>query len=160
EDPDLESFITHHGRPSALGFFDWERLTGFEYDYQSLKKGIEALEFGRSNKSLPFYHLENLRHAKARLIVIKKNSAVLKKVIGKLRRVHESRSRLDDVPALNVDDESDQAGINTQKPGTPRKSGGINDRIVELLRILPRAQYVGYTATPFANVFIDPADAE
>ena len=26
--------------------------------------------------------------------------------------------------------------------------------------MLPRAQYVGYTATPFANVFIDPSDAE
>jgi hypothetical protein len=26
--------------------------------------------------------------------------------------------------------------------------------------MLPRGQYVGYTATPFANVFVDPADAE
>lgn len=32
--------------------------------------------------------------------------------------------------------------------------------IAELLRLLPRAQYVGYTATPFANVFIDPNDGE
>ncbi|MGB6247102.1 Z1 domain-containing protein, partial [Gordonia sp. (in: high G+C Gram-positive bacteria)] len=30
----------------------------------------------------------------------------------------------------------------------------------DLLALLPRAQYVGYTATPFANVFIDPSDAE
>src|SRR5262249_53899081 len=32
--------------------------------------------------------------------------------------------------------------------------------IVQLLKILPRAQYVGYTATPFANVFVDPAQPE
>ncbi|MCZ9338412.1 endonuclease, partial [Streptomyces sp. TRM76130] len=29
-----------------------------------------------------------------------------------------------------------------------------------LLKLLPRAQYVGYTATPFANVFVDPGDEE
>src|SRR5881275_1561622 len=32
--------------------------------------------------------------------------------------------------------------------------------ISELLTLLPRAQYVGYTATPFANVFVDPSDVE
>jgi hypothetical protein len=31
---------------------------------------------------------------------------------------------------------------------------------VQILDALPRAQYIGYTATPFANVFIDPSDAE
>ena len=36
----------------------------------------------------------------------------------------------------------------------------INGKIVELMKILPRAQYVGYTATPFANVFVDPSNAE
>ena len=32
----------------------------------------------------------------------------------------------------------------------------INKNIVQLLKLLPKAAYVGYTATPFANVFIDP----
>ena len=27
-----------------------------------------------------------------------------------------------------------------------------------MLELMPRAQYVGYTATPFANVFVDPSD--
>ncbi len=36
----------------------------------------------------------------------------------------------------------------------------INELISQLLDMLPRGQYVGYTATPFANVFVDPSDAE
>ena len=39
-----------------------------------------------------------------------------------------------------------------------RKRTTINELITEILEICPRAQYVGYTATPFANVFIDPDD--
>ena len=31
-----------------------------------------------------------------------------------------------------------------------------NKLLSEILKLLPLAQYVGYTATPFANVFIDP----
>ena len=41
-----------------------------------------------------------------------------------------------------------------------RERTTINRLISELLGLLPRAQYVGYTATPYANVFIDPGDTE
>ncbi len=34
----------------------------------------------------------------------------------------------------------------------------INEQIARMLELMPRAQYVGYTATPFANVFVDPDD--
>ena len=62
--------------------------------------------------------------------------------------------------ALIIDDKSDQASINTRKP-TKREiqqRTSINEAIAGLLEFLPRAQYVGYTATPFANVFVDPND--
>lgn len=64
-----------------------------------------------------------------------------------------------------IDDESDQATINTADPmgvadGDVVPRSAINDAIRRLLKQLPRAQYVGYTATPFANVFINPDDAE
>ena len=36
----------------------------------------------------------------------------------------------------------------------------INRRIRELLSQLPAVTYVGYTATPFANVLIDPYGAD
>ena len=57
---------------------------------------------------------------------------------------------------LIIDDESDQASPNASKnPELDRTK--INQRIVELLS-LPRVAYVGYTATPFANVLINPGD--
>lgn len=156
-DRELDSFISHGTRPSQLGYFDWQRLTGPEYDYQSLKRGIDALEFEKANPRKPFHSPENLRSAKARLIVIKKNSVVMGKVLEDLGRV-KARARLEDIPALVIDDESDQASLNTRPADKTRPA--VNGSIVQLLKTLPRSQYVGYTATPFANVFVDPAQPE
>jgi len=155
KDEELDSSISHGTRPGQLGYFDWQRLTGPEFDYTSLKRGIDALEFEKANPRKPFNAPENLRSAKARLIVIKKNSIVMSKVIGDLERI---KSRLEDIPALIIDDESDQASVNTRAADKQRPA--VNGRIVQLLRTLRRAQYVGYTATPFANVFVDPAQPE
>ena len=71
---------------------------------------------------------------------------------------------LGEIPALIIDDESDQASVNTTNPKKWEEGAiertAINDLISQLLELLPRAQYVGYTATPFANVFVDPGDAD
>ena len=55
---------------------------------------------------------------------------------------------------LIIDDEADQASPN----GAPddMQIATINDCIRQLLKQLPCSSYVGYTATPFANVLIDP----
>jgi len=55
---------------------------------------------------------------------------------------------------LLVDDEADHASINTNIP--EKHPTAINDKIRELLHLFERSSYLGYTATPFANVFIDP----
>src|SRR5690606_11094607 len=57
-------------------------------------------------------------------------------------------------PMLLIDDEADNASINTAyaKDEVTR----INGQIRELLSLFHRSCYVGYTATPFANIFIDP----
>jgi hypothetical protein len=159
-DEDWGNFIEHGGRPSERGAFDWIRLTGEVDDYRRLRAGIETLNFECRDPSKPFYAPDNLRPAKAKIMVVKKNAAVLGRVAKDLRQI---TARLADVPAVVIDDESDLASINTHRPPTreeERRRTAINRRIVELLQQLPRAQYVGYTATPFANVFVDPADAE
>jgi hypothetical protein len=159
-DEDWLSFIEHGARPSELGSFDWIRLTGEIDDYRRLRAGIETLNFDRRNPSKPFYAPDNLQASKARIMVVKKNATVLRRIAQDLRQIS---GRLGEVPALVIDDESDLASINTARPPSAdeeRKRTTINLRIVELLQQLPRAQYVGYTATPFANVFINPADAQ
>jgi hypothetical protein len=57
-------------------------------------------------------------------------------------------------PLMLIDDEADNASINTS--ADPEKTTRINGAIREILRLFKRSSYVGYTATPFANIFIDP----
>ena len=56
--------------------------------------------------------------------------------------------------ALVIDDECDQASVNAA--AEEYDITAINEAIRKMLRALPAASYAGYTATPFANVFIDP----
>jgi hypothetical protein len=84
------------------------------------------------------------------LAVVKKNAAVLTKLIRWLGAAN-ARTALESTPVLVIDDEADQASIAT---------GRINPLILKLLSLMPKCTYVGYTATPFANVFIDPAQQD
>ena len=89
------------------------------------------------------------------IFVIKKNSSTLRNIIEWLREhsAHGGTHRVDE-PMLLIDDEADNASINI-KHGSSEVSR-INGQIRGLLRIFERSCYVGYTATPFANIFIDP----
>ncbi|GAA2229049.1 hypothetical protein GCM10010232_14030 [Streptomyces amakusaensis] len=151
-------FLSHGGLPSALGGFDIVRMTTRDNDYKSLLQGIIALEFDKQEPALPLHDPRNLHRSQARLMVVKKNSQVLTKLVKDLGKI---KTPLTEIPVLIIDDESDEASVNTSNPNRPdSERTAINKKISELLKILPRAQYVGYTATPFANVFIDPSDTE
>ena len=63
-----------------------------------------------------------------------------------------------DLPMLMIDDEADNASINTSK--SKEDPTIINKLIRELANIFTKSNYVGFTATPFANVFIDPETTE
>ena len=160
EDPDWNEFLMHDPAPSELGYFDWWRLTGPSSDYRSLGYGAPVLEFKRADPTLASNDPVNLVHQEARILVVKKNAPVLRKIATELGRY---KVALTDIPALIIDDESDQASLDTTKPPTlleERKRTAVNKAIVKLRTTLPRAQYVGYTATPFANVFVNPEDNE
>ncbi|WP_344626951.1 Z1 domain-containing protein [Kitasatospora arboriphila] len=160
-DEDWPKFVQHGGRPSAQQSFDIDRLTTRDKDYKGLGEGIRALEFEKRDRAKRLYDPVNLHHAAARVLVVKKNKAVLTKLVKDLKQI---RGILGEIPALIIDDESDQASVNTTDPKKWRNNAptrtAINGLISQLLKLLPRAQYVGYTATPFANVFVDPGDAE
>ncbi|GLX40278.1 endonuclease [Streptomyces roseochromogenus] len=150
-----DRFVTFGGLPSALGAFDIVRMTTRNDDYKSLLQGITALEFEKREPALPLYDQQNLHRSSARLMVVKKNKTVLAKLVKDLGKI---KTPLAEIPVLIIDDESDEASVNTAKPDVQRSA--INEQISKLLNMLPRAQYVGYTATPFANVFVDPSDTE
>ncbi|MFD0469823.1 hypothetical protein ACFQ0B_16995 [Nonomuraea thailandensis] len=79
-----------------------------------------------------------LSEEKTVLAVVKKNAAVLDKLIRWLGKPN-SRKALASAPVLIIDDEADQASVAT---------GRINPLIRKLLGLMPRCTYVGYTATP------------
>jgi hypothetical protein len=101
------------------------------------------------------------------VLVIKKNSPVLRNLVTWVLHVGGSDDAVTgkrvvrNVPLLLIDDEADNASINTKdKAGSSSNEvTAINGRIRQLLDAFEKSAYVGYTATPFANIFINP-DAE
>ena len=111
------------------------------------------------------------------ILVVKKNKSRMERLINWMAgRVPPH------VPVLVIDDEADQASVNTRGNRSPREEvdlaaddfdgdepsddeldpSAINLRVRRLLRLFARCSYVAYTATPFANVLINPEafDAE
>ncbi|GAB3025335.1 Z1 domain-containing protein [Bowmanella dokdonensis] len=100
------------------------------------------------------------------LAVVKKNVAILQK----LDRWLESASNyLDEMAVLIIDDEADQASINTKgnRPLDPAIGDGDDDDenlapsrtnalIRSILTRMKKAAYIAYTATPFANILVNP----
>ena len=163
----IDGKFLHHGVPihNLDEVPTIRRLSTFEGDYRRLKQGLSTLDFRAGhelvNRSRPLYDSVNLFRSDVRIAVVKKNSTVLKRLVDDLAEI---RADLGEIPTLIIDDEADQASVNTkkQKTQTPeeKERSAVNQRISDLLGLLRRAQYVGYTATPFANVFIDPDDSE
>ncbi|MCK5744672.1 MAG: Z1 domain-containing protein, partial [Oricola sp.] len=84
---------------------------------------------------------------------------VMKKITSRLNAFHRTVRKtppaiLKSLKVLLIDDECDQASVNSAKDDYDITK--INDAIRSIIRSLPAVSYVGYTATPFANVFIDP----
>jgi Z1 domain len=92
------------------------------------------------------------------LVVSKKNKAVLERLAGWPKARNADRHGKIDVPMFLIDDEADNASINTRP--NPTETTAINKAIRDLLKIFRRSSYVGFTATPFANIFIDPASTD
>ena len=89
------------------------------------------------------------------VLVIKKNYNTLRNLIDWLKENSaKGDAEMIDQPMLLIDDEADNASINT-KFGKQAVTT-INGQIRDLLGVFHRSCYIGYTATPFANIFIDP----
>ena len=90
------------------------------------------------------------------LFVTKKNPKVLAKITDWLKGLNNGAPL--DGPMLLIDDEADNASVNTNV--NQEKITAINKNIRLLLNTTRQSTYIGYTATPFANIFIDPESAD
>ena len=131
-----------HVNPSELGFDEWTRLTTYAQDF--------------APGPHPFFE-QVIKRPGPILAVMKKNCFVLRKLHAWAESAQLDIRR--QVPILIVDDEADQASIDTKYDPTaatdntdPSKT---NELIRRILSLFDRHSYIGYTATPFANVLID-----
>lgn len=92
------------------------------------------------------------------VMVVKKNEKRLANVLAYLQSIAKQHpDMLRSRATLIIDDESDQATPNTK--GAKNLVSTINQRIRDIWSEVQTGTYVAYTATPFANIFIDPSDA-
>ena len=89
------------------------------------------------------------------LLVVKKNKRILDNLISWLdaNNTVNTGGKID-LPLLLIDDEADNASVNTRDSDDDPTA--INNCIRQLLGLFSKTTYLGITATPFANIFIDP----
>jgi hypothetical protein len=103
------------------------------------------------------------------LFVVKKNVSVLRNLVTDWVNfvstgtdAETGRRIVDNVPMLVIDDEADHASVDTKRgaidedgrPDPDHNPTKINQQIRQLLQAFKKSAFVGYTATPFANIFI------
>lgn len=101
----------------------------------------------------------SLESHKLVMFIVKKNTKVLNKLHDWLKEMNiDSADNKIHYPMLLIDDEADNASINTNKEEEdPTKT---NEVIRRLAHLFTQTSYVGFTATPYANVFINPDTPE
>lgn len=119
-------------------------LTSIDFDFLTANK-----------KVLGGIPLENI--SEPVLLVMKKNKSPLQNLISFLDSQMSKGNHQLALPLLLIDDEADNASVNAKKDEDPAT---INRLIREILKRFGKATYVGYTATPFANVFINPDESQ
>jgi hypothetical protein len=105
------------------------------------------------------------------LFVVKKNGSVLQHLLDWVAYAADSKDAatnrpiVRNVPLLVIDDEADHGSVDTKElpldengvPDGEHEPVVINQRIRRLLHCFDQNAYVGYTATPFANIYIHEA---
>lgn len=101
------------------------------------------------------------------LLVVKKQTSILKNLYSWLKDMHGlppfegSENRvIPDIPFLLIDDEADNASINVKDSGDGSDPTATNRQLRLLLNLFEKSAYIGYTATPFANIFSSPEESE
>lgn len=98
------------------------------------------------------------------ILVVKKNKSILENLYKWSTHLkgatdpETGKFRVRNVPVLVIDDEADHASVNTKfaKDEGEVDPSAINKLIRKFLDTFEQSAYVAYTATPFANIFIDP----
>lgn len=136
---------------------------------QTVKKGVglkdsrrfatgfttESSDFRKATLQSMNVSLKNMTNEPV-VLVLKKNARTLTNLIDWLGDNKSTNGKID-LPLLLIDDEADNASINTKEDDSPTS---INKNIRTLLNLFTSSSYIAVTATPFANIFILPEKTE
>ena len=137
------------GKYNCGGFIQTLTSRDEQGDYKKTRSGIQI------SPELPI------------VIVTKKVKSILENVYDNYYHNHAiavledgTRKMPAKYPLLIIDDEADQASINNNIPKSSKEAEeteptSINRLIREILNLFDSKSYVGYTATPYANIFIN-----
>jgi hypothetical protein len=109
----------------------------------------ESKDFSKAVKELD--HTLNDKY----VLVCKKNVSVLKNLIIWLHNSLEEGKEKHNIPLLIIDDEADNASLNNMGSKGRNYASKTNGHIRAILELFHVKSYLGYTATPFANVLQD-----
>lgn len=93
------------------------------------------------------------------ILVCKNNVSVLRNLIVWLHDYLEENKSQHNIPLLVLDDEADNASLNNEGKKGREYASKTNGHIRALLALFKKKSYIGYTATPFANILADRNDA-
>ena len=94
-------------------------------------------------------------HSNKNIIVCKKNVSVLKNILLWLSEYTDDDDNQIDLPLLIIDDEADNASLNNLGAKGKEYATKTNQEIRAILALFSKKVYLGYTATPFANILQD-----
>lgn len=127
----------HFGSADADGVKVIESITSCDADFnQGLLKGGAALN-------------------SPKILVCKKNVSVLRNIINWLGDLQHNEGERLSIPMLVLDDEADNASLNNEGAKGREYASKINGHIRAILAMFDQKTYLGYTASPFANVLQD-----
>ena len=156
------------------GFLGWDTRLNLALDASNKRVGVGTLlgeqlyraisptnahETGDFNRHAAM-HFGVMLGGDPVVMVVKKHGSILRNLTAWAQSLRPQGidGPIAGVPTLVIDDEADFASVNTRPVGTGSDEDPtvINGRIRELLNAFEKRAYIGYTATPFANIFINP----
>jgi hypothetical protein len=133
-----------------------ERFVGIGINNRELVGRVAARtsvwsDFNAATQQTTLIHVGNMPD-QTFVFVVKKNKHILQSLVNEFQEQTGSNGKLQ-LPMILLDDESDYASVDTSRED--ENPTVINGLIRELLKKFERSSYIGFSATPFANIFID-----
>lgn len=125
-----------------------KRLSAHDNSKQPISLTTAIEDFNARDANKQTINFDNM--SGPMILVIKKNVTTFKNVIKWIKS--NTKDKVKEHAMLIIDDESDYGSVNYKGADDPTQ---INKCIRKLISLFEKSSYVAYTATPFANIFIN-----